>query len=192
VEFFGSAIFALATYSCPGGEAGGKEPRLVAADVTGELRVYSPETGVTLFDLVGHTEIIRALACLEASSAPPHHPWIVSGSLDGTARVWDGLTGECVLCLEDHAGGVSAVAVYQEHVTLGGFDRIVTAAGDDASIRVYDGKGEVMHVLTGYRQLVTCFVAFESSGGPFRLVAAAQVRPQRRKAGPHDFHFSLW
>jgi WD40 repeat protein len=72
----------------------GQQPRLVAGSGRGHLRVYDPDAGSVLHRLEGHTDIVADLACIASSSAAPHHPRLVSVSWDGTAKVWDGETGE--------------------------------------------------------------------------------------------------
>lgn len=57
------------------------------------IRVWDAETGVCSHVLRGHSGSIRSLA------AVPGKPWIVSGSYDGTAVLWNYRTGEQVRTL---------------------------------------------------------------------------------------------
>jgi WD40 repeat protein len=126
-------VWALATFP----SADGRQVRLVAGAMRGELRVYDPEAGSVLHRLHGHTSHVADLACIATSSAAPHHPRLVSVSYDGTAKVWDGDTGERVAELQRPLGAAACVAVWKEHG--GGHDRIATAAGRGI-VQVYDGE----------------------------------------------------
>jgi hypothetical protein len=67
------------------------------------IRIWNVETGKPRDELTGHTRPIRALAWGRDDR-------IVSGSLDGTVRVWDGKKGQELLRLEAGAG-VTCVAL---------------------------------------------------------------------------------
>lgn len=56
---------------------------------------------------------------------------LVTASHDGTARVWDAWTGECVATLIGHAGRLNAVACSSDG------RRIVTVS-DDQTARVWE------------------------------------------------------
>jgi WD40 repeat protein len=128
-----SPVCALATF----GSADGRQVRLVAGDVRGELRVYDPEAGSVLHHLRGHVAYIAHLACIASSSSAPHRPRVVSASYDGTAKVWDGDTGEELASLQGPIGAMTCVAVWKEHG--GGHDRIATASSTGI-VQVYDGE----------------------------------------------------
>jgi WD40 repeat protein len=127
-----------------------------------------PGASLCVWDhLEGHTNAVRSLACIASSSAAPHHPRLVSGSLDDTAKVWDGETGELLADLGKHRGPVTCVAVWKEHT--GGHDRIATATYDGQA-RVWDGEAfTLLHDLDrqGY---IRSMLAFESAEGPARLL----------------------
>jgi hypothetical protein len=56
--------------------------------------------------------------------------WLVSGSWDETARVWDAATGKRLLTLGGHGGWVSRLAVADESTVL--------TASHDGNVRVWD------------------------------------------------------
>jgi WD40 repeat protein len=153
--------------------ADGKQPRLMAGSSGGELRVYDPEAGSVLRRLQGRTQVkahgdgVFDLACIASSSAAPHPARLVSTSWDGTAKVWDGETGELLANLRDHGGAVRSVAVWKEHT--GGHDRIATT-GYDRHVKVWDGEAfTLLHDLdcgSDHRM-----VAFMSAEGLQRLLA---------------------
>ncbi len=60
--------------------------RIAVATLTGGIRLLDLSTGATLAVLRGHTGRVSSV------EFGPEGGWLVSGSWDGTARVWD-LTG---------------------------------------------------------------------------------------------------
>jgi WD40 repeat protein len=58
--------------------------------------------------LRGHTEYAVTLAWV------PHTPYALSGSNDGSVRVWDTETSRCIKTLEGHKGDVRSVE-WNEH-----------------------------------------------------------------------------
>jgi WD40 repeat protein len=170
--FEGQYVCALATFL----SADGQQVRLVAGSAGGDLVIYDPEAGSVLHRLQGHTKRINDLACIASSSAAPHHPRLVSACQDGTAKVWDGETGEVLADL----GGRSAawaVAVWKEHT--GGHDRIATT-GYDGHAKVWDG--EAFTLLHDLNSSTGRLLVLQSAEGPNRLLVVArnqavQVRP---------------
>jgi WD40 repeat protein len=157
-------VWSLATFR----SADGRQVRLVAGEVHGELRVYDPEAGSVLHRLRGHTHHIADLACIAASSAAPHHPRLVSASYDGTAKVWDRDTGERLADLRGHFRAVMAVAVWKEHT--GGHDRIAIAtSGGTNQIHVWDGETfRRLHRLES--DAPGQMLPFKSAGGKYLLL----------------------
>ncbi|ONI88740.1 hypothetical protein ALI22I_17250 [Saccharothrix sp. ALI-22-I] len=88
--------------------------------------------------LSGHTAPAGAVA------VTPDGSRVITGSDDGTARVWDLTTGRELHTLTGHTTPVGAVAV-----TSDGF-RAITGA-DDGTVRAWDlMTGQEIHTLTGY------------------------------------------
>jgi KAP family P-loop domain/WD domain, G-beta repeat len=86
----------------------------------------------------GHAGAVRALAVI------PGGAQMVTGGEDGTARVWQRLTGELVGTLIGHAGPVHAVAVTPDGA------QIVTG-GEDGTARVWQRlTGELVGTLVGH------------------------------------------
>jgi WD40 repeat protein len=167
-EYYG--ITALASFL----SADGQQARLVAGSGRGHVRVYDPEAGSTLHHLNGgdfvhgHASSISALACIASSSAAPHHPRLISAAYDGSARVWDGETGELLAELRGHDYGVRAVVAWKEHE--GGHDRIATVGS--VRVRVWDGGAfTLMHDLD-CTEPIKRVLAFESAEGTYRLLVA--------------------
>jgi WD40 repeat protein len=121
--------------------------------------VYDPEAGSTLHHLQGHTA--------------PHHPRLVSASSDGTAKVWDGETGEMLADLEGHGAFVMAVAVWTEHTGGHDHDRIATGCLDGHA-RVWDGKALTLlrGLDCGEVYAVGRLAVLKPAEGPHRLLVA--------------------
>jgi WD40 repeat protein len=64
---------------------------------------------------------------------------VLTGSLDGTARVWDALTGEELRSLGGHTGGVSS-AKFSPDTPEGTGGRTIVTAGEDGTARVWDAQ----------------------------------------------------
>eukprot|EP00002_Diphylleia_rotans_P011564 TRINITY_DN2283_c0_g1_i2.p1 TRINITY_DN2283_c0_g1~~TRINITY_DN2283_c0_g1_i2.p1 ORF type:complete len:299 (-),score=35.77 TRINITY_DN2283_c0_g1_i2:537-1433(-) len=79
---------------------------------------------------------------------------LLTGSLDGTARIWNTLTQENLKCLEGHSGPIRAVAMVN--------DLIATGSQDD-SIKLWDFEtGCCIETLTGHKSTISS-LAFHSS-----------------------------
>ena len=90
---------------------------------------------------------------------------VVSASEDGTVRVWDALSGECVRELRGHTRGVTSVALSAD----GG--RVVSGS-DDGTVRVWDAlSGECVRELRGHTNWVRS-VAVSADGG--RVVSVSE------------------
>mmetsp|Transcript_27863 Transcript_27863/g.61074 ORF Transcript_27863/g.61074 Transcript_27863/m.61074 type:complete len:251 (+) Transcript_27863:140-892(+) len=116
----GSASAAAANDS--GGAAGfGKamEGGYITGCRDGIIRIFGPDHG-PIRELNGHTNQVTSLAWLELSSSSSGSGsgggsggplLLVSGSWDGTARLWNVATGTCVATLDNHENGVSVVGL---------------------------------------------------------------------------------
>ncbi len=100
-----------------------------------------PEPPLWLRSLEGHTDWVRAVAL------SPDGRFIVSGSLDGTMKVWEAASGRLRRSLEGHTDGVCAVAL-----SLDG--RFVVSAGNK-TVKVWEaeGKGLLRMLFTSGRLL---------------------------------------
>lgn len=81
---------------------------------------------------VGHTGLVRDLAY------SPDGTRLVSASVDGTAKVWNVVTGAELLSFENHAGRVLSVAVAPS-------GNWVVTGGEDGNVRLWD-------IMTGEEQ----------------------------------------
>jgi len=71
---------------------------------------------LTLYVLRGHTSTVRCLKVLH------NRPVAVSGSRDGTLRVWDVQRGRMLGVLAGHAGSVRSLDVCGSQVVSGSYD----------------------------------------------------------------------
>ncbi|KIJ27479.1 hypothetical protein M422DRAFT_271331 [Sphaerobolus stellatus SS14] len=82
-----------------------------------KLQVWDAKDGRLLLDLPGHSGYVTCVAY------SPHGENIISGSLDGTVRIWEANNGRLTHCL-DHGSGVNAIAMSHdgEKIASGAFN----------------------------------------------------------------------
>ncbi|KAL9105650.1 MAG: hypothetical protein Q9187_008673, partial [Circinaria calcarea] len=90
--------------------------------------------------LLGHSHNICALDVSQKGD------WIVSGSWDGSARVWGVGKWDCTAVLEGHQGSVWDVLAYDQ-------DTIITACADKL-IRLFSPTGKLLHTIKGNTDVV--------------------------------------
>ncbi|MET7479080.1 WD40 repeat domain-containing protein [Streptomyces sp. NPDC005648] len=92
--------------------------------------------------LTGHRAGVRAIAW------SPDGTWIVTGSLDGTARIWNAATGAPAAVLTGHTSGVVGVHWSPD-------SRHVATASRDRTARVWEAlSGQAVAVLTAFGDTV--------------------------------------
>ncbi|HLZ31917.1 MAG TPA: BTAD domain-containing putative transcriptional regulator [Chloroflexota bacterium] len=92
--------------------------------------------------LTGHSGRVLAVVF-----SPDGHR-LATASQDGTARVWDAMSGQQQLTLRGHTGAVNAVAFSPD-------GRLIATAGDDRTARVWDASsGQEFSILSGHGQEV--------------------------------------
>ena len=72
---------------------------------------------------------------------------VVSGSDDSTVRVWDASTGQELLVLEGHEGGVTSVAVSPDGLTI-------LSGSVDTTVRVWSPTTGPVRKLVGHTSIV--------------------------------------
>lgn len=77
------------------------------------------ETKNSIHDPVGHTDAVRALATADNR--------LFSGSYDGTVKVWDVETLECLKTLAGHTGPVRTLVSSGGHMFSGSYDKTVSS-----------------------------------------------------------------
>ena len=101
-----------------------------------------PSPPVRLATLTGHSDIVTAV------SFSPNGRYIVTGSYDGTAKVWNAATGKEIRTLEGHGGAVTAAGFSADSFL------IVTGSADKTA-RVWDTAGRTIQTFTGHTAGVT-------------------------------------
>ena len=105
-------------------------------EVSFKVFVWEARSGTAVTRLDGHTSIVGSLAF------SPDSRYILSGSSDGTARLWSVETWKEVQTYEGHTETIKAVAISPDGKT------IATASWDN-SVRVWDREsGKVLHEVT--------------------------------------------
>ena len=120
--------------------------------------------------LGGHTGAVLSIAVSADGSR------IVTGSADGTARIWDAKTGRSLITLKDHRGSVSALAITHDGRRLfTGSDH--PSDREDLSIRAWNmDDGHLTGTLSGHINLIHGLTVTPDD---HRLVSAsADYRPR--------------
>ena len=113
-------------------------------------------------------------ADLHGAALTPGGELLVTGSLDGTVRLWDARTGAELAVLAEHERGVTSVAISAD-------GRYAVSGGKDDVVRVYDLETRtVLHELTGHTKDVAD-VGFSPDGS--LVVSSSKDRTVR----VHDF-----
>jgi WD40 repeat protein len=100
---------------------------------------------------VGHTGAVNGVAFA------PDGKRVLSGSADGTARLWDAETGRQLQVFTGHAAGIVGVAFSPD-------GRRVATASDDRSVRLWDAEtGKELARFDGHTQVLKT-VAFSPDG----------------------------
>ena len=115
--------------------------------------------------LSGHNASIVSLAVHHVSQLA------VSGSQDGTCRVWNlAAQGACLATLVGHEGGVRAVAFFSEGSMAqkdedgAGKGQFVVSGGVDGKVKVWNaGNGTLIATLDGHKTLVSHVLAVPAS-----------------------------
>ena len=97
-----------------------------------------PPGGPLLRTLVGHKHIVSAIAIT------PDGKHIVSGSGDGTIKIWDFKTGNELKTITGHNGSISAVAITPD-------GKYIVSSSEDKTIKIwYLSTGKIVRTLTGH------------------------------------------
>ena len=126
--------------------------RLVTSNVNPTPQVWDIATGQLLFNLEGHTAIVRGLAFSQDGTR------IASASDDGTAKIWDSKTGDEIFSLPvKHTDIVVSVSFSPDGT------RLATGSFDNTA-KIWDAvTGKDLLTLRGHTQMVV-HVTFSPDG----------------------------
>ncbi|MGE0009553.1 MAG: hypothetical protein AB7F19_03345 [Candidatus Babeliales bacterium] len=116
-------------------------PREIRYPITlGQMtRLLGPVPGIQLSVCNGHTDSVRSV-CVTADNK------IVSGSHDGTVRVWDMAGNQLSVC-NGHTNWVNSVCVTA--------DNKIVSGSSDGTVRVWDMAGNQLSVCNGHTHWVS-------------------------------------
>jgi len=122
--------------------------QLATGSYDNTVRIWDPSTGKQIGNpLKGHTKWVTSLAWEPYHMQEQGRPRLVSGSKDGTARVWDVVGKQAEMALTGHKGNVSCVR-------WGGTGLIYTAS-HDKTIKVWKAAdGSLAHTLASHAHWV--------------------------------------
>ncbi|KAK1865697.1 hypothetical protein I4F81_008223 [Pyropia yezoensis] len=172
---------------------GGTVQRVVSGSHDKTLRVWDVEEGKQLAVLEGHTGWVMCVCVVDVPGAAGGGGTVqrvVSGSVDGTLRVWDVEEGKQLAVLEGHMGMVRCVCVVDMPGAAGegGTVQRVVSGSDDKTLRVWDvEEGKQLAVLVGRTNLVTCVSVVDVPGA-----AGGSGTVQRVVSGSFDKTLRVW
>ncbi|KAH7329755.1 quinon protein alcohol dehydrogenase-like superfamily [Rhizoctonia solani] len=109
----------------------GNDHLIVSASGDMTVRLCNLGTAaVAPLTLSGHDSSVLSIA------SSPNGECIISGSYDKTIRVWDGCTGNMLICITGHMGPVRSVALFQSPDGT----RIIASGSDDKTVRLWEAN----------------------------------------------------
>jgi WD40 repeat protein len=166
-----------------GGPDGSRRPVLVSGGADRTVRVWAADTGWPRACLLGHTDLVTAVAVAEVAG----RPLIASGGYDRTVRLWD--QGGAALWTQELLSIVYAVAIDADLgvVLTGGLDdavRVFSLAGGRERLATEPVEGPVTSVAVGaWRGLPVVAAAGNGAVLCWTLVRGVAV-PLAQPAGP--------
>jgi WD40 repeat protein len=149
------------------GAAVSEDGRTAIRSLGNAVTVWDVAAGNPVRTLVGHTDLVTALAVSQDGRT------LATGSQDGSVRVWDVGTGKERRLLRGHSETIHSVAVSNDGT-------VAVSTSEDNTVRIWDvAAGQARHVLTG---LSMQFVGPVAISDDMTTVAA----------GDSDYQLRVW
>ena len=113
--------------------------------------------GLCLQTLSGHTDWVFSAVYSKHGPWGEHGASVVTASADGTAKLWNAVTGECTMTLRGHTD-ILLSAVFSH-----GGD--VLTASEDCTAKLWTASGHLLQTFTGHTHYVISAVS--SKHGPW-------------------------
>ena len=122
---------------------------LISGGKDGMVAVWAPPQVAPVKVINAHKKWVNALAW-EPLHADPEQGRFCSASKDGTARVWDRVSGRCLFSLQGHVSSVSCVR-------WGGEGLLFTGSHDrTCKVWAAEDQGKLVRTLEGHAHWVNC------------------------------------
>jgi WD40 repeat protein len=136
VEGFGASITRMVPYVTED-----RAPRLVLVGSIGKIALCDPEGSATLAQMAGLAMFISVATTFTPSSAPDQ-VWLLTGSHDGSLKMWDTATGALLRDLQGaHATSLCSVVAWRDPLT--GADHLASASRD-GTVKTWSGQEGTM------------------------------------------------
>ncbi|MGG6296727.1 protein kinase domain-containing protein [Leptolyngbya sp. AN02str] len=111
------------------------------------VKVWNPERGSLIFNLVGHTRDVNTVAI------SPDGKLLASAGDDCTIKIWYLPTGALIRNMTGHARDVNAIAITAD-------GRVLVSGGEDRTIRLWQvSNGATLRILPGVLSMIKTIVA---------------------------------
>ncbi|KAI9861262.1 MAG: hypothetical protein M1813_005435 [Trichoglossum hirsutum] len=129
---------------------------LASAPSVGGVKIWDVSSGECLQTLKGHGDSVNSVALHHSVSSVAFSydsARLASASVDGTVKIWDAGSGECLQTLEGHSNSVNSVTFSHNSARL-------ASASDDGTVKIWDaGSDKYLQTLESHSDSVNS-VAF--------------------------------